>query len=209
LVRKAAGVTTVILACDPFSAAFLTKAAAAQDYHPEWLLNGAALTDVDQTGQSYLQSEVNGHLFGLSESAPSVDTTGPGSLAGKLYQQLTGHAIPAGTDGNYGFLVQMFNALQAAGPSLTPDNLARGVHALPVLGAPNYEYGQWNFNAGPSGQPNSGDHTAISDARFVYWDGTATSPVNGKQGTYVAVFGGRRFAPGAWPAQLPPLFTGS
>jgi hypothetical protein len=206
---KAAGVTTVILACDPYSAAFITKAAAAQDYHPEWLLNGVAFTDLDQFGQTYDQSEVDGHLFGLSEASPSVDTEGPNSLAGKLYQQLTGHAIPAGTDGNYLFLVPMFNALQAAGPDLTPDNLARGVHALPVLGAPNYEYGQWDYNAGPSGQPASGDHTAIADARFVFWDGTKTSPLNGKQGTYVAVLGGKRFTLGTWPDQLPPLFTGS
>ncbi|HSS11211.1 MAG TPA: hypothetical protein VLL25_15095 [Acidimicrobiales bacterium] len=206
---KAAGVTTVILACDPFSAAFLTKAAAAQNYHPEWLLNGAALTDLDQTGQTYDQSEVDGHLFGLSEAAPSQDTTGPNSLAGKLYRQLTGHEIPAGTDGNYLLLVPLFNALQAAGPNLTPENLARGVHALPLLGAPNYEYGSWNFNTGPSGQTGSGDHTAISDARFVYWDAKASSPLNGKQGTYVQIFGGKRFTLGTWPAQLPALFNGS
>jgi hypothetical protein len=206
---KAAGVTTVVLACDPYSAAFITKAAAAQNYHPEWMINGAALNDEDQYAQSFDQGEVTGHLFGLSELAAAQNVQGPNSLAGKLYQQLTGHAIPAGTDGNYPFLVEMFNALQAAGPQLTPDNLARGVHALPVLGAPSYNYGAWNFNAGPSGQPNSGDHTAFSDARFVYWDGTATSPVNGKTGTYVAMFGGKRFTLGAWPSQLPPLFTGS
>jgi hypothetical protein len=206
---KAAGVTTVVLACDPYSAGYMTKAAAAQDYHPEWLLNGAALNDEDQFGQSFDQGEVTGHLFGLSELAASQNTLGPGSPAGKLYQQITGHAIPAATDGNYAFLVAMFNALQAAGPDLTPDNLARGVHAMPVLGAPSYNYGTWNFNAGPSGQPNSGDHTANSDARFVYWDGAATSPVNSKQGTYVAQFGGKRFTLGAWPSQLPPLFTGS
>jgi len=206
---KAAGVTTVVLACDPYSSGYITKAAAAQDYHPEWLLNGAALNDQDQFGQSFDQGEVTGHLFGLSEQASSQNTLGPDSPAGKLYQQLTGNAIPAETDGNYAFLVELFNALQAAGPDLTPDNLARGVHALPVLGAPSYNYGTWNFNAGPSGQSNSGDHTANSDARFVYWDGTATSTTNGKQGTYVALFGGKRFTLGTWPSQLPPLFTGS
>ncbi len=49
---KAAGVTTVILACDPFSAGIITKAAAAQNYHPEWFIIGAALTDQDQYVQS-------------------------------------------------------------------------------------------------------------------------------------------------------------
>jgi hypothetical protein len=203
---KAAGVTTVVLACDPFSAMDLTKAAAAQNYHPEWLLNGVALTDLDQSAQTYDPGEVTGHLFGLSEAAPSVDTTGPNSIAGKLYQQLTGHAIPAGTDGNYSQLAMIFDMLQAAGPDLTPANLARGVHALPTLGAPSFEYGHWNFKAGPNGLP-TGAHTAISDARFIYWDGNATSPLNGKQGSYIEVFGGRRFTLGEWPTQLPTLFT--
>ena len=47
----------------------------------------------------------------------------------RLYQTLTGHQIPKGTDGNYSQLVEIFNALQAAGPDLTPANMARGIHA--------------------------------------------------------------------------------
>jgi len=202
---KAAGVTTVVLACDPFSVMALTKAAASQDYHPEWLLTGTALTDLDQTAQSYDQSQVTGHLFGLSEASPSTNTEGPNSLAGKLYLKLTGHQIPPGTDGNYGQLVLMFDMLQAAGPNLTPANLARGTHALPTLGAPDYEYGHWNFKSGSNGAA-TGDHTAVDDARFVYWDGMATSPLNGNQGTYVAVLAGKRFTLGDWPTTLPPLF---
>jgi hypothetical protein len=204
---KAQGVTTVVLSCDPYSAAVLTKAAAAQNYHPEWYINGAATNDLDMVGQSYDQGEVTGHLFGLSELSPSKEVTGPDSLAGKLYQQLTGHPIPPGTDGNYGPLVSIFNSLQAAGPDLTPDNLARGLHAVPALGAPDFQYGSWNYAIGPSGQPGSGDHTAVADARLVYWDGKATSPVNQKQGTYVEVFPGKRFANGTWPATMPPLFA--
>jgi hypothetical protein len=36
-----------------------------------------------------------------------------------------------------------------------------------------------------------------------------TSPLNGKQGTYIALFAGKRFTLGTWPDHLPPLFTGS
>ncbi len=203
---KAAGVTTVVLACDPFSAADLTKAAAAQNYHPEWVLNGAGLTDLDQNAQSYDQSEVTGHLFGLSQLSASTKTSGPNSVAGKLYQRLTGHPIPPGTDGNYSQLIETFDMLQAAGPDLTPANLARGVHALPIMGAPSYEYGRWDFRTSPTGAA-TGDHTAVSDARFVYWDGTMTSPLNGNPGTYIEVYGGKRFTLGDWPTTLPPLFT--
>jgi hypothetical protein len=206
---KAAGVTTVICSSDPFSLGLLTKAAAAQNYHPEWFMTGSALTDLDQVAQGlYDPAEIQGHMFGMSESAPSTATTGPSSLAGKLYQTLTGHQIPKGTDGNYSQLVEIFNALQAAGPDLTPANMARGIHALPPLGAPNYQYGLWTWNTGPTGVPGGGDHGASDDARFVFWDGTKTSPLNGIKGTFVAAFGGKRFALGQWPTTLPPPLFG-
>jgi hypothetical protein len=205
---KAAGVTTVIVACDPYSAGLLTKAAAAQDYHPEWFIIGSALTDQDQYVQSQDDAtEVQGHLFGMSEQSSSTETFGPASLAGVLYKKLTGHVIPPGTDGNYSQLVEIFDMLQAAGPDLTPQNMARGIHALPELGAPAYQYGSWTYNLGPNGTPGVGDHTASNSARFVYWDGTAISKVNGIKGTYVALFNNKRFVLGAWPKTLPPLFT--
>lgn len=204
---KAEGVTTIVTACDSYSLSLLTQSAAAQNYRPEWLLNGVALDDTDTVAQTYNQPEVTGSLFGLSQASPQTEFFGPQSLAGKLYQKLTGHAIPAGTDGMYSNLVWIFDALQAAGPDLTPQNLARGVHALPTLGAPNYVYGAWSWNAGPSGNPGTGDHTAITDDRWVYWDANATSPINGKPGTYVALFGGKRYSLNNWPSSLPSLFT--
>jgi hypothetical protein len=204
---KAAGVTTIVTACDSFSLSLLTKAAAAQNYHPEWLLNGVALDDTDSVAQTYDQPEVTGSLFGLSEASPQTEFFGPKSLAGTLYKKLTGHSIPAGTDGEYSYLVWLFDALQAAGPDLTPQNMARGIHALPTLGAPAYPYGAWSWNSGPSGKPGTGDHTAVVDDRWVYWDANATSPINGKKGTYVAVFGGKRYSLNNWPKTLPPLFT--
>jgi len=204
---KAEGVTTVVLACDPISAGLLTKAAAAENYYPEWFTIGTALTDEDPSPQTYDDpAEVNGHLFGLSELSPSTDTTGPTSLAGKLYQKLTGHVIPKETDGFYAQLVEIFDALQAAGPDLTPQNMARGLRAIPNLGAPLYQYGQWSWNVGANGKPGAGSHTAGTDARFVWWNGNAISPLNEKMGTYVPAFGGKRFFLGNFPKSLPPMF---
>jgi len=206
---KAAGVTTIVLACDPFSVGFLTKAAAAQNYYPEWMLEGTAGTDTDTEAQTYDPAEVDGHLFGVSEANATIDIFGPTSPAGKLYQKLTGHAIPAETDGDYAILTEIFDALQAAGPDLTPQNLARGMHALPVLGAPSYSYGAWSWNQGPTGQSGAGEHASLIDARFVWWNPTAISPVNGKAGTFVAIDNGKRWRLGQWPKTLPKLFTTS
>jgi len=204
---KADHVTTVVLACDPFSLGYLTAAAAAQNYHPEWLLEGTALTDTDNYGQTYNQSEITGHMFGVSEANATSDIYGPNSPAGKLYQKLTGHQIPQETDGNYAQLVEIFDALQAAGPNLTPQNMARGLHALPMLGAPSYSYGTWSWNVGPTGTPGQGNHSSLIDARFVWWNPTAISPVNGKQGAFVASKNGKRWGLGQWPKTLPPVFT--
>ena len=204
---KAAGVTTIVLADDPFSLGLLTAAAAQQNYHPEWLLQGSAATDTDNEGQTYNQSEVDNHMFGVSEASATNTIFGPNSPAGKLYQKLTGHQIPAETDGNYSYLVEIFDALQAAGPDLTPQNVARGLHALPTLGAPQFSYGAWSWNTGPSGIVGGGDHTAVNDARLVYWAGNVASPVNGKMGTFIPLFGGKRFTLGNYPKSLPKLFT--
>ena len=205
---KAEGVTTVVLACDPFSAGDLTKAAAAENYYPEWFTIGTALTDEDPSPQTYDDpTEVDGHLFGMSELSPSTDTTGPTSLAGKLYKKLTGHVIPTETDGNYGALVEIFDSLQAAGPDLTPQNMARGLHAIPTLGAPLFQYGTWSWNVGANGKAGGGSHTAGIDARFVWWNANAISPLNHKPGTYIAAFGGKRFDLGQWPTKLPAMFT--
>ena len=205
---KAEGVTTVIIGSDPYSAGLLTKAAAAQDYYPEWFLEGTALTDEDQSVQAFDDpTEVDNHLFGMSELSPPTETTGPDSLAGKLYKKLTGHTIPKGTDGGYATLVYIFDTLQAAGPDLTPGNLARGLHALPNLGAPLYQYGNWSWNSNPAGKAGGGDHTAGTDARFVWWDAGGVSKINGKPGTYVVAFGGKRFSLGQWPKALPPMFS--
>ncbi|MGH9045860.1 MAG: hypothetical protein ACRDVW_00930 [Acidimicrobiales bacterium] len=205
---KAAGVTTVLIGSDPYSAGLLTQAAQQQDFSPEWFLEGSALTDEDQAVQAYdVPSEVTGHLFGMSELSPPTETSGPDSLAGKLYKKLTGHTIPKGTDGDYGSLVYIFDALQSAGPDLTPQNLARGLHAIPALGAPAYQYGKWSWNIGPTGTAGAGDHSAGADDRFIWWNGNAISAINGEKGTYVAAFGGKRFSFGQWPTSLPAMFT--
>ena len=124
------------------------------------------MTDTDNEAQTYDPSEVDGHMFGVSEANATSDIYGPNSPAGKLYQKLTGHQIPPETDGDYANLVEIFDALQAAGPDLTPQNMARGTHALPVLGAPSFSYGAWSWNLGPDRQ-RRGRRAQLADRRPV------------------------------------------
>jgi hypothetical protein len=85
--------------------------------------------------------------------------------------------------------------------------MARGMHALPVLGAPSFSYGAWTWNVGPTGGGGQGEHASLIDARFVWWNPNITSTVNGMKGSFVASDGGKRFGLGQWPKTMPAVFT--
>jgi hypothetical protein len=201
---KAAGVTSLLLLADPFTTINLTSQARSQDWGPEWVLAGIGLSDNEDFSRLYDQDRVNGHLFGLSDLGSREADFGPQGEPARLYKTLTGKPLPPGTDGDYFILVHLFNLLQAAGPGLTPDSIAAGVTHLPASGAHGFDVGIWSFQTGPDGSPGF-DHTAVDDAREVYWNGNATS-YDGKKGVYVAAYGGKRFSNGQWPTDDPAYY---
>lgn len=219
----AAGVTTVILACDAISVIVLTEAATKQNWRPEWMTIGTALTDLDNAARLFDQTQVDGHLYGMSQLGATEKLIGPTSEPGKVYKNITGKAIPDGTAGDYFSLVRYYSMLQAAGPNLTPQAIAAGVRALPPAGAPSYPAGYVSFQDGPDGTPGAGDHTAVDDSREVFWvNGTGNKSsdkkactkhqdpyyngADGCAGTYKETYNGRRFRNGEWPAEDPPLY---
>ncbi len=202
---RQAGVTSLILACDPISVMFLTQSATAQQWRPEWILIGTALTDLENTARLYEQSQVDGSMFGQSQLGNPRDILGPDSEPGRLYHRITGQQIPDGTAGDYFALVQLFSMLQAAGPELTPENVRRGAFAMPERGAPNFPAGRWSFAVGVDGDPNGVSHTAVIDAREVYWDANAIA-FDGERGAFIETYGGRRFTHGEWPEEEPPVY---
>ncbi len=196
---KADGVTTVVMAADPFSIQFLTAAARGQDYSPEWITIGSASADTDNFGRSYDQESVDGHLFGVSQLPQDELLMGPDGEAGVLYEKLTGETIRGGTTGALNSVIVLFNFLQAAGPDLTPETLAAGAQSLPVRG--NDSVGVWSWQ---------GDHTGREDTREVYWDATAEpSPAEvdrSLRGRWVATDGGRRYLRGDHPDESPAVY---
>jgi hypothetical protein len=200
------GVTTLIMACDPISMIFLTQSATSQGWHPEWFLIGLILTDTDNAARLYDQTQVDGHMFGMSQLGATPDLLGPGSEPGRAYQAFTGKALPAGTPGGFYELTLAYNFMQAAGPILTPATLGEGAYRLPPGGGPDYSDGYWSFLDGPDGTPGAHDHTLVDDSREVYWRGDVRSASDGKAGTFVETYGGRRFRNGEWPAEEPPVY---
>ena len=210
-------VTTVFLACDPLSPIFLTQSARGQDYFPEWIINSAGLTDVEQFARLWDQEEIQWSLWGMSE-VDAAKVLSPNSEGSRAYKRAFGTDIPPGTQTSYYGALAIFSILQATGPNLTPENMATAYWRSPPGGAPEYEVGYTSYTTGPDGKPGR-DHTAIDDVREVYWlctnisgDAGGSSRCNapkasdGKGGLYVQTYGSKRFLPGQWPAEDPPIF---
>ena len=188
--------TTVVLLTDPIAPTFLTQAAKRQNYYPEWMLTGVALTDQDNWAQLWDQQEVRGRLFGLSQLASSAKILDPNGEVAKAVKA-AGVPLNVSSAVDYFELISVYNQLQAAGPILTPANIKAGTRQLPQFGGAESPNGTWYF----------GDtHTAIIDSREIYWDGSQTSKLNGQQGTYVEIYNGKRFRIGQYPNEQPPVY---
>jgi hypothetical protein len=188
--------TTIILSCDPLSPTFLTQDADNLNYHPEWMLTGVALTDQDNLAQLWDQTELKGHLFGMSQLGSSKSAQDPNGEA-SVTLRAAGVKVDPGTILNYYEVMPIFDQLQAAGPILTPANIAAGTKALPRLGGSVAADGTWYYG---------NTHTAIIDSREIYWDESQVSPANGRQGTYVQIYGGQRYELGHYPTGQPPFY---
>lgn len=213
------GVTTIILASDPLSPIFLTQSARGQEYFPEWVTNGAGLTDVDQFPRLWDQEEIQWSLFGMSQLGDVQRILSPQGEGSTTYKKATGTDIPPGAQVEYAASMGLFSILQAAGPILTPENLAAAIWRLPKGGAPHYEGGLSFYGTAPDGSPGR-DHTGIDDHKEIYWlctsigggDAGGSSRCSepkgpdGKGGVYISTYGGKRFTNNTWPRGDPPVF---
>ena len=190
------GVTSVLWFSDPIAPVYGSKQMTSQGYFPENVLAGSGLLDFDALGQAYDQQQW-AHAFGLSDvgaatpiaqaDAGRVWTAGGGGSTGSLsdYANIV-----------WAYLSMVATGIQQAGPTLTPLTFERGLLSMPGFGSWQQKHDPrlWLTAFG------SGDYTAISDVRQVYWDPSATSSVNGKQGAYVALAEGRRYQAGQLPS---------
>src|SRR5258708_12099363 len=137
------------------------------------MLTGVALNDQEHLAQLWDQAELKGHLFGLSQLGSSKVAQDPRGEGARTVEG-GGVKVDPGTILNYYELMPIFDQLQAAGPILTPANIAAGTRALPRLGGSTAADGTWFYGT---------THTAIIDSREIYWDESQTSQAHGKPGT--------------------------
>jgi hypothetical protein len=172
---RAAGVTTTLCYCDPLIPIFITQSADQQQYQPEWY------EPYYRDPQGRLESQQQ-WAHALSNGGTSY--TRPNSEAYRVFKLAQPNGEPKTTDQyfdvSYEALLQIFNALQAAGPNLTPETLRRGMFSLPT--SATGDLGTWSF--GP------GSYSPSIDNQLGYWDPNAASPWDGKKGAWVSCEGG-------------------
>jgi hypothetical protein len=182
---KQDGITTVVLATDPLLPLLLTSRMSQQNYYPEWVVTGTALTDLDVVGQFYDQSQWK-HAFGMS-------MLGEQQPQGASYAYAAAKSVDPnhepifGAELIYYFMYMIATGIQMAGPDLTPQTFAAGMHAYPGGTGP----------AGTWGYPK-GDYSPYRDAREIWWDPNGTSVFNNSPGRYAST--NKRYKPGVWPA---------
>jgi hypothetical protein len=185
---KAAGVTTVLCACDPLLPIWLTSQADAQGYHPEWF----TLDWGDAFGRFPLQDQWSHALAGGIASVPRIEQE-----AYRVFELAHPHGHAAWLPvyaSIYSSLLLLFDGLQAAGPDLTPFTFEQGFFSLPPS-VPGGELGSWQFGEGV--------FAPQADFQILWWDPSAVSNDDGRLGAWVPCNGGAFYAFADHASSLP------
>jgi hypothetical protein len=187
---KAAGVTTVVV----FNVS-IYDAADQQKYYPEWLVQNFS----DTVTRLAKPSESPGFIGPSNFYFPSSAVSPAASEAYQAFKMARPDAEPAEYQfaSAYYSLLQIFSALQQAGPSLTPDTFQQGMFGQPTS-LPDGDDGTWSFG--------DGAYTPVADSAVMHWNPQAVSTGDGQPGAWVACEQGRRyrfFDAGSWGDSQP------
>jgi hypothetical protein len=170
---KAAGVTSALCFCDPLVPIFLSNAAQSQNWQPEWFEPYYN----DPQGRLMNQSQWAHALTGGATHPVLKDTE-----AYHVWKLASPNAEPREQyfDTAYYTVLFLFNALQAAGPQLTPQSVAAGLARLPATS--RGDIGAWTYGAGK--------YSPVSEVPIAKWNPNATSKRDNKQGAWISCDGG-------------------
>ena len=171
-----AGVTTIMCACDPITPIFLAGDASSLQYYPEWF----TLDWGDGFAQIVSKNEWAGALSGGQPSIPKADQE---SYKALLLAHVPKNQINPLYSSIYAPLIMLFDAIQAAGPDLTPQTFEHGFWSLPPsVGSLN---GMWQFH--------TGSYVAQASYEIMQYDPNIVSNDDGKSGAWTACNSGKLY----------------
>ena len=205
---KSAGVSSVLCACDPIAPALITKEATKQQYFPEWIITGSALTDTTIFGRTYDPAQWR-NAFGISFLTARVPPEQGDPW--RLYKWHFGDKNPA-ADNQYGVIypgpLTFAMGVTMAGPNLTVQSWQKGLFSYPVTNKGQISAAQ--FSWGNHGVWSFTDYTAYDDVTEIFWDPQVVGEDevgNTAAGMYRYVAGGKRYLPGSYPTTEPNVFN--
>ena len=203
---KEAKVTSVVFLGDPIMPIYLTKAATAQNYFPEWIITGTVLTDTTTFGRLYDPKQW-AHAFGISSLAARLPQDQ--SDAWQLYEWFYGKepGAPKTIAVNYPSIQNLMLGITMAGPNLTPETFRDGLFAYPPTGGgvtrPQLSFGDHGIFPNP-------DYLGVDDMQLIWWDAKAKGlDEQGVDGAGMMRYaqGGKRYLPGEMPKGDPDAFV--
>ena len=234
---KNAKVSDIIVVSDPIDPEFLTAAATKNNYSPEWIVTGSALTDETHFGRLYDQTQWR-HAFGMGLVPDRLPQNLTDSYNLFFWQYKSGPPANITYPILYPFFYWFYTGVQLAGPHLTPQTFQcgeppyvskthsgdRGAKAgKPCVGKTypgifGYPISPTNYKSRVSNAVQTwGDHVwpwdsynIISDGALIFWDATAQGPDEAGQngvGMYRYMHGGHRFMKGEFPKGDQPWFN--
>lgn len=190
---KSEGITTILCGCDPIIPVFLTTKATEQNYQPEWVVAGTALSDIDLVAQLYDQEQWS-HAFGVSFLSSFLPVES--GIGYSAYKSVRDDEPAFAVEVIYSQMYMLALGIHMAGPNLTPASFEQGMFAYPGGSGP---FGTWGFD--------EDSYTPTQDYRVIWYDPNAVSPMNGKRGAYIEAYDSRRFKKGELPkSDQPPVF---
>jgi hypothetical protein len=234
---KKDGITTVLLVADPIDPVYLTTAAHAADYYPEWFDTGSALTDESHFGRLYDKNEW-AHAFGFSALPDRLPNALTDAYSMYSWEYHAAPPAPFTFTTMYPWILEFFSGIQLAGPDLTPYTYQCGEppyttmtksgplgssKGVPCVG--KVYPGLFGYPISPSDYPQRvanavvsfgdklwpwDDYNMYDDGTLIWWDPNSSGPDetdSNGTGLWRYMYNGKRYLLGQFPSGAQPWFN--
>lgn len=226
---KTDGVSSVVFVGDPITPVYFTSAATQQQYYPEWIQTGSALTDTALFARLYDQKQWV-HNFGFSALGDRV----PSNLTDSYftYNWQFNKTPPASSSYGpvYASMFEFFNGVMLAGPKLTPETFRCGQPPYTINAKGGFQCvgqtypGLFGYPISPTKWQDRvanpviawgdklwdwDDYNQSDDGTLIWWDPNASGPAENNvqgNGLYRYINNGKRYMFGSFPSGKQPWF---